>query len=180
MNGSTTKIITDAGIEELLWAGVRAELDMRDQSNAPMPSGESRHSYLGSDYPIYNVDQGYRSRIATFADAPQSIMGIKKLIEWFKQDKPVYLHCSVEDEGTRYRTGVYYAPDTDAATVELLRQVFKEQQQALEPGQKLAVELLPLKNFYRAEEYHQDYLDKNPTGYCHLTPALFRLAAESN
>ena len=61
-----------------------------------------------------------------------------------------------------------------------MQQVFKEQQQALEPGQKLAVELLPLKNFYRAEEYHQDYLDKNPTGYCHLTPALFRLAAESN
>ena len=100
VNGSTTKIITDAGIEELLWAGVRAELDMRDQSNAPMPSGESRHSYLGSAYPIYNVDQGYRSRIATFADAPQSIMGIKKLIEWFKEDKPVYLHCSVGADRT--------------------------------------------------------------------------------
>ena len=99
---------------------------------------------------------------------------------FFKAIDPTSLNKQGHDEGTRYRTGVYYAPDTDAATVELLRQVFKEQQQALEPGQKLAVELLPLKNFYRAEEYHQDYLDKNPTGYCHLTPALFRLAAESN
>jgi peptide methionine sulfoxide reductase msrA/msrB len=46
-------------------------------------------------------------------------------------------------------------------------------------GQPLAVELLPLQNFYRAEEYHQDYLEKNPTGYCHLSPAIFRMAKEA-
>ena len=100
VNSQTTKIITAAGIKELLWAGMRAELDMRDESNAPMPSGESRHSYLGKDYPIYNVNQGYRSRIATFADGPQSIQGIKQLIAWLKQDKPVYLHCSVGADRT--------------------------------------------------------------------------------
>ena len=46
-------------------------------------------------------------------------------------------------------------------------------------GQPLAVELLPLQNFYRAEEYHQDYLEKNPNGYCHLSPAIFRIAEEA-
>ena len=100
VNSSTSKIITAAGIKELLWTGMRAELDMRDESNAPMPSGESRHSYLGKDYPIYNVNQGYKSRIATFADGPQSIQGIKQLIAWLKQDKPVYLHCSVGADRT--------------------------------------------------------------------------------
>ena len=100
VNSSTTKIITSAGIKELLWAGMRAELDMRDESNAPMLSGESRHSYLGKDYPIYNVNQGYKSRIATFANGPQSIQGIKQLIAWLKQDKPVYLHCSVGADRT--------------------------------------------------------------------------------
>ena len=100
VNSQTTKLITAAGIKELLWAGMRAELDMRDESNAPMPSGESRHSYLGKDYPIYNVNQGYKSRIATFADGPQSIQGIKQLIAWLKQDKPVYLHCSVGADRT--------------------------------------------------------------------------------
>ena len=45
-------------------------------------------------------------------------------------------------------------------------------------GQPLAVELLPLRNFYRAEEYHQDYLEKNPGGYCHLSPAIFKIAEE--
>ena len=42
------------------------------------------------------------------------------------------------------------------------------------------VENLPLKNFYPAEDYHQDYLDKNPHGYCHLSPALFEMARKAN
>ena len=43
----------------------------------------------------------------------------------------------------------------------------------------LEVEIEPLKNFYPAEEYHQDYLDKNPGGYCHINPALFDLARKA-
>jgi peptide methionine sulfoxide reductase msrA/msrB len=43
----------------------------------------------------------------------------------------------------------------------------------------LAVEKLPLENFYTAEEYHQDYLDKNPTGYCHLPQSLFEFARQA-
>ena len=128
---------------------------------------------------VYTDTTGYAECVHVTYD-PQVITVDKLTRIYFKAIDPTSLNKQGEDEGTRYRTGVYYAPDTDAATVELLKQVFKEQEQALEPGQKLAVELLPLKNFYRAEEYHQDYLDKNPTGYCHLTPVLFRLAAESN
>ena len=100
VNSSTQKIITDEGIAELLRLGVLAELDMRDESNAPMPAGESRHSYLGEDIPIANFTGAYASRIATFADAPHSIRGIKQMIAWFKQDRPVYLHCSVGADRT--------------------------------------------------------------------------------
>ena len=42
-----------------------------------------------------------------------------------------------------------------------------------------SVEKLPLQNFYSAEEYHQDYLDKNPTGYCHLPESLFEFARKA-
>jgi peptide methionine sulfoxide reductase msrA/msrB len=45
--------------------------------------------------------------------------------------------------------------------------------------QPIAVEKLPLQNFYSAEEYHQDYLDKNPTGYCHLPESLFEFARKN-
>ena len=100
VNSSTQKIITAEGIEELRRLGIKAELDMRDQSNAPMEGGGARHSYLGNDIPIVNVDGAYNSRIATFANAPQSIQGIKQMIAWFKEDKPVYLHCSVGADRT--------------------------------------------------------------------------------
>ncbi len=47
-----------------------------------------------------------------------------------------------------------------------------------ELGAKPAGELQHIKKFHKAEEYHQDYLDKNPGGYCHLSPELFKLAAK--
>ena len=43
----------------------------------------------------------------------------------------------------------------------------------------VVVEVELLRNFFRAEDYHQDYLDKNPDGYCHLPLELFRFAREA-
>ena len=100
-NSETKLMITQEGIDELLRIGVRAELDMRDESSAPMADpSKPRHSYLGEDYPIANFTGAYQSRIATFADAPHSIRGIKQMISWFKKDLPVYLHCSVGADRT--------------------------------------------------------------------------------
>ena len=42
--------------------------------------------------------------------------------------------------------------------------------------EEIVVEVMPLENFYAAEGYHQDYLDKNPNGYCHLPLELFEFA----
>lgn len=78
------------------------------------------------------------------------------------------------DIGSQYRPGVYYTDPADSAAVEssLQRLVAKT-------GRRVAVERGPLENFYPAEEYHQDYLDKNPGGYCHVNPRLFDIAAAS-
>ena len=101
VNNSSTKIITAEGIAELRKLGIKSELDMRNTSNAPMAnSSDQRHSYLGDDIPIANIDNAYNSRISTFSDAPQSIMGVQQIIDWLKQDKPVYLHCSVGADRT--------------------------------------------------------------------------------
>ena len=96
VNKDTTKMITKAGAKELVRVGLRSELDMRDDSN----SKYAKYAFFGTNYPILNVNEAFRSRIATFADAPQSIKGINQLIKWLKQDKPVYLHCSVGADRT--------------------------------------------------------------------------------
>ena len=90
---------------------------------------------------------------------------------YFQCIDPTSLNHQGEDHGTRYRTGIYYADDADRDTILLVYNA-----EAQKHAQPLQVEVLPLKNFYRAEEYHQDYLAKNPNGYCHLPQALFELA----
>ena len=88
---------------------------------------------------------------------------------FFKAIDPLSLNQQGHDTGTRYRTGVYYTDETDLPTID---KVFDEEQSKYQ--QMLAVEKLPLQNFYTAEEYHQDYLYKNPTGYCHVNMRLIK------
>ena len=104
------------------------------------------------------------------------LLGLSRLLElFFDAIDPVSVNRQGEDEGTRYRTGIYYVDEEDIATI---GGVYDEVEQRV--GKPLAVELLPLKNFYPAEEYHQDYLDKHPDGYCHLPKALFERARMTN
>lgn len=93
---------------------------------------------------------------------------------FFKAIDPTSLNRQGHDEGTRYRTGIYYI---DADDLPIIEKVYQEEQKSY--SQPLVVEKQPLENFYRAEEYHQDYLDKNPDGYCHLPLSLFELARQS-
>ena len=94
---------------------------------------------------------------------------------YFKAIDPTSVNQQGHDKGTQYRTGIYY---TDEADVPTLQAVYNRVQ--AEVKLRLAVELLPLKNFYPAEDYHQDYLDKNPDGYCHLPLELFEMAKRAN
>ena len=103
------------------------------------------------------------------------VVSLQRLAELFFQIiDPLSLNKQGEDEGTRYRTGVYFEDDQDLDTLTLVFQDIKQKMGVPE----LPVELMHLSSFYRAEEYHQDYLDKNPSGYCHLNPALFELAVQ--
>ena len=96
---------------------------------------------------------------------------LKKLLDlYFMVIDPLSVNRQGEDEGVQYRTGVYY---TEAEQLPEIGEAFREQEQ--KAGGKLAVELMPLKNFFDAEEYHQKYLDKNPGGYCHIPAAMFKL-----
>lgn len=84
---------------------------------------------------------------------------------------PVSLNRQGNDVGTQYRTGIYY---TDKSQEQVAEQVLDSLQQHL--NRPIAVECGAIENFYPAEDYHQDYLDNNPGGYCHVSPELFRIA----
>jgi len=128
---------------------------------------------------VYTDTTGYAECVHVTYDP--TVINLQNLIQlYFKAIDPTSLNRQGEDEGTRYRTGVYYLPDAEPSDIEILQTVFREEAATLHSGEKLQVELLPLKNFYLAEDYHQDYLDKNPGGYCHLGTSLFRMAAEAN
>ena len=85
------------------------------------------------------------------------------LLYYFRVIDPLSVNKQGNDVGRQYRTGVYYTNQADKAVIE---QVFTEQEKQL--GQKIAVELEPLRHYVLAEDYHQDYLKKNPGGYCHI------------
>jgi len=88
--------------------------------------------------------------------------------------EPTSVNRQGNDVGTQYRTGIYYTDPADAAIVE--RSLAELQEQYDEP---IAVEAGPLTAYTTAEEYHQDYLEKNPGGYCHIGGELFENAAEA-
>lgn len=79
---------------------------------------------------------------------------------------PFSLNRQGNDVGTQYRTGIYWTDPADARAAESLLMDL-----ASKTGKQPRVEAAPLANFYPAENYHQDYLGKNPFGYCHVNLA---------
>lgn len=71
------------------------------------------------------------------------------------------------DVGTQYRSGIYFTDDAQREAAERSRDVYQEQLSKRGYG-KITTEILPAPAFYYAEDYHQQYLAKNPGGYCGL------------
>src|SRR5262245_7033612 len=71
------------------------------------------------------------------------------------------------DVGTQYRSGIYYVSDAQRRAAEASRDAYQQRLTAAGRG-KITTEILPAPEFYYAEEYHQQYLAKNPGGYCGL------------
>ncbi|AGN25492.1 peptide methionine sulfoxide reductase [Candidatus Methanomassiliicoccus intestinalis Issoire-Mx1] len=101
-----------------------------------------------------------------------SVLPLQGILElYFKAVDPTVKDRQGNDKGTQYRTGIYYVDSQDKEEIESF---IKEQQKHYQ--NQIVTEVLPLENFYPAEEYHQKYLDKNPHGYCHLGSDAFETA----
>jgi peptide methionine sulfoxide reductase msrA/msrB len=93
-----------------------------------------------------------------------NVVSLRKLVEhYFQIIDPTSINRQGNDVGTQYRTGVYFVNIDDQPVLESVFAAVRTRH-----GGTIATELKPLANFYAAEEYHQDYLRKNPGGYCHV------------
>lgn len=85
------------------------------------------------------------------------------LKHFFRIIDPTTLNRQGPDVGSQYRTGIYYVDPADAVTaIDWIDSVRADY------DRPIVTEVEPLTSYYPAEEYHQDYLDKNPGGYCHI------------
>ena len=118
------------------------------------------------DHPTYEQVKsgatGFAETVKVVFD--ERVLAVSALVHRFLQViNPFSVNKQGEDEGEQYRTGIYFEDEEDG-------KIARDEIALLEreSGKKCAVEVCPLVNFFRAEEYHQKYLEKNPNGYCHI------------
>jgi peptide methionine sulfoxide reductase msrA/msrB len=139
-------------------------------------------AYMSRIYGVYDVTSGYANgttenpsyedliyRNSGHAETvhvkydPDKVSLDVLLDYYFKVIDPTSLNKQGNDKGVQYRTGIYYTNEADKEIIDTRMAI--EQKSYSKP---IVVEVEPLVHYYLAEEYHQDYLEKNPNGYCHI------------
>lgn len=111
---------------------------------------------------ICNNNTGFAE--VCYIEYDEEIISLKEVLDKFwAVVNPTSLNRQGNDVGSQYRSGIYYFDDKE---VPIIEESIRELQKNYD--KKIVTEVKPLDNYYRAEEYHQDYLKKNPNGYCHI------------
>ena len=132
--------------------------------------------YANSDIlsPSYEDLKAHRSSASetVMVSYDENQISLKEILDlYYLIIDPTLLDQQGHDIGHQYRTGIYYVDEDD---LEIIKSSISELSKRYE--KPILTEVLPLDNFTRAEEYHQDYLYKNPQGYCHVDPKMFEIA----
>jgi peptide-methionine (S)-S-oxide reductase len=98
---------------------------------------------------------------------PKAISFEDLLKEFWENHDPTQGMRQGNDIGTQYRSGIYYFDDVQKQAAEASRDAYQKKLSAAGYG-AITTELVPAPEFYYAEDYHQQYLAKNPDGYCGL------------
>ena len=137
---------------------------------------ETTVGYANSDIdsPSYEDLKAHRSSASETVEVvyDENVISLNEILDlFFMIIDPTILDQQGHDIGHQYRTGIYYVDETD---IETIRKALENLSKKYD--KPIVTELLPLDNFTVAEEYHQDYLIKNPQGYCHVNPKMFEIA----
>lgn len=122
---------------------------------------------------VCNNNTGHAETVRVEFD--ENIISLTYILElYYDVINPVSINRQGGDVGSQYRTGIYFVAEEDESIIR--QSILELQKKYKEP---IAIEVLPLSNYYVAEEYHQKYLDKNPSGYCHISHEKFDIAKEA-
>ena len=138
-------------------------------------------AFIARIYGVYDVTSGYANGATENPSYQEVVRGsghaetvhvrydpahvdLRTLLDFFFEVvDPVSVNKQGNDRGISYRSGIYYTDETDLPVINAKIEELKGQY-----TKPIATEVQPLRHYYLAEEYHQDYLEKNPNGYCHI------------
>ncbi|WP_301109667.1 peptide-methionine (R)-S-oxide reductase MsrB [Sporosarcina sp.] len=139
-------------------------------------------AYMERVYGVYDVTSGYANGTTENPTYNEVITGktghaetvhiqfdpertdVETILDhFFMIIDPTSLNKQGNDRGTQYRTGVFYSDPAQKAIID--EKIAKEQ---VEYKKEIVTEVEPMTSYTLAEEEHQDYLEKNPNGYCHV------------
>jgi peptide-methionine (S)-S-oxide reductase len=127
---------------------------------------ETESGYCGgsNENPTYEQHPDHAEAVQITYDG--DVIDYKHILDFFFQiHNPTTLNQQGNDKGTSYRSAIFYADDEEKKIAEEMIDVVNESERW---GDPVVTTLEPLGRFWLAEEYHQDYLVKNPGGYtCH-------------
>ena len=131
--------------------------------------------YCGGDTPNATYEQvktgrtGHAESLKVVFDANR-LSYRHLLFEFFRMHNPTTLNRQGNDIGTPYRSAIFYLDENQH---NVAKQVIQTVEASGEWQARIVTEVAPFKAFYRAEEYHQKYLEKHPGGYtCHYVRRL--------
>lgn len=154
------------GAERLFW-----EIPGVFSTAVGYAGGHTRHP---SYEDVCSGKTGHTEVVLVFFD-PTEVSFDRLLQAFWEEHDPTQGMRQGNDIGTQYRSAIYTTSDDQAAAAARSKESFQASLQAVNHGQ-ISTEIMPLDSFFYAEDYHQQYLAKNPNGYCGLagTGACYR------
>jgi peptide methionine sulfoxide reductase msrA/msrB len=140
--------------------GIQAYIDRIvgvEYTNVGYANGKSEET----DY--YSIKETGHAETVYVVYNPEKITLEELLGYFYGIIDPTSLNKQGNDQGSQYRSGIYYVNEEDKKIIKAAT----ENEQA-KFSEKIVTEIQPLENYILAEDYHQDYLEKNPDGYCHI------------
>ncbi len=125
-------------------------------------SGYANGGEEGVSYKQVVNGSGHAETVKVTYDITKTDLG-KVLDMFFKVVDPTSVNKQGNDVGISYRSGIYYVDEADLDVINAKIEALKK-----EYSQEIVTEVLPLTDFTKAEDYHQDYLERTPGGYCHI------------